>query len=48
MGAAPFRYDVTVVIGSTTYRGTAIWPDDMDAECSPYTRVRFIPPLPGV
>lgn len=48
LGAAPFRYDVTLVIDSTTYRGTAIWPDDMDAACSPCTRLHFTPPLPGV
>lgn len=47
LGPAPFRYDVTVVIDSIPYRGTGSWPDDVDAACSPCTRLRFTPALPN-
>lgn len=48
LGPPPFRYDVTLVLDGTTYRGTATWPDDVDPACSPCTRLRFTPPLPGL
>ena len=48
LGPAPFRYDVALVIDSTTYRGRGTWPDDVDPECSPCTRLQFSPPLPGL
>ena len=48
LGRAPFRYEVTLVIDTVTYRGTATWPDDVDPECSPCTPLRFAPPLPGL
>lgn len=48
LGPAPFRYDVTLVLDGSTSRGTATWPDDEDPECSPCTRLRFSPPLPGL
>ena len=48
LGSAPFRYDVTVVISGMAYRGTGTWPDDVDSECSPCTRMQFSPPLPGL
>jgi hypothetical protein len=47
-GAAPFRYEVRLVIDGETYVGTATWPDDMKSECSPCTPLRFSPPLPGI
>ena len=48
LGPPPFRYDVTLVLDSATYRGTGSWPGDVDADCSPCTRLRFTPPLPGL
>jgi len=48
LGSAPIRYDVTVVIDSVAYRGTGSWPDDVDSECSPCTKLQFSPPLPGL
>ena len=47
LGPAPVRYDVTVVLDSTTYRGVGVWPDDVDSEFSPCTPLHFTPPLPG-
>lgn len=48
LGSAPFRYDITLVIDSIPYYGTATWPDDVDPACSPCTPIRFDPPLPGL
>ncbi len=48
LGSAPFRYDITLVIDSIPYHGTATWPDDVDPACSPCTPLRFNPPLPGL
>ena len=48
LGPAPFRYEVTLVLGSVTHRGSATWPDDVDPSCSPCTPLRFSPPLPGL
>ena len=48
VGPAPIRYEVTLVIDSIRYVGAASWPADEDKECSPCTRLRFSPPLPGV
>ena len=48
LGSAPFRYDVTLVIDSIPYHGTATWPDDVDPACSPCTPLVFNPPLPGL
>jgi hypothetical protein len=48
LGTAPFRYRITLVIDSTSYDGTATWPDDVNPECSPCTLLTFTPPLPGL
>jgi hypothetical protein len=48
LGPSPFRYDLTLVLDSATYRGTATWPDDVDPACSPCTPLRFTPSLPGL
>ncbi|HEX3621873.1 MAG TPA: hypothetical protein VHT97_06115 [Acidimicrobiales bacterium] len=48
LGPPPLRYDVTLRLGSTVYRGTGSWPDDVISECSPCTRLRFDPPLPSL
>ena len=48
LGSAPFRYDITLVIDSIAYHGTATWPDDVEPACSPCTPLRFNPPLPGL
>ena len=48
LGPGPFRYDVTLVLGSLAYGGTATWPEDEDPECSPCTTLRFSPALPGL
>lgn len=48
LGSAPFLYDITLVIDSIPYHGTATWPDDVDPACSPCTPLRFNPPLPGL
>ncbi len=48
LGPPPFRYEVALTIDGTRHLGTAVWPDDMDPECSPCTRLRFSPALPGL
>jgi hypothetical protein len=48
LGPAPFRYDVTLVLGSVSYRGTGTWPNDEIPDCSPCTALRFTPPLPAL
>ncbi len=48
LGPAPFRYDVTLVLDSISYRGTGTWPDDEMSACSPCTALRFTPPLPAL
>ena len=48
LGNPPFRYRVTLVVDATSYQGTATWPDDVNPECSPCTRLTFTPPLPGL
>lgn len=48
LGPPPFRYDVTLVLGNATYRGTGTWPGDEISACSPCTRLRFDPPLPAL
>jgi hypothetical protein len=48
LGPPPFRYVVTLVLGSTPYRGTGTWPDDVMSACSPCTRLQFDPPLPAL
>ena len=45
---APFHYDVTLVLDSRTYRGTATWPGNEDPECSPCARIHFSPRLPAL
>ena len=47
-GPAPVQYEVTLVIDSKRYVGTGTWPVDVDEQCSPCTRLRFSPPLPGI
>lgn len=48
LGPPPFRYDVTLVLGTTTYRGTGTWPNDQVDDCSPCTALRFTPALPAL
>ncbi len=48
LGNPPFRYRVTLVVASTSYDGTATWPDDVNPECTPCTPVIVTPPLPGL
>jgi hypothetical protein len=47
LGPAPFRYDVTLTIAGTRYRGTGTWPQDVIHDCSPCTTLRWDPPLPA-
>jgi len=47
-GSAPFRYEVLLVLDGTTYRGTAIWPDDQQADSHPSVRLDFRPELPAL
>ena len=48
LGPPPFRYEVSLLLDSVPYRGTATWPDDEMSRCSPCTRLRFDPPLPSL
>jgi len=48
LGPPPFRYEVSLLLDSVPYLGTATWPDDEMSECSPCTRLRFNPPLPAL
>jgi hypothetical protein len=47
LGPAPFRYDVTLTIAGTRYRGAGTWPQDVIHDCSPCTALRWDPPLPA-
>jgi hypothetical protein len=47
LGDPPFTYDVTLTVDGTVHRATAVWPDDVDPECSPCVVLRFDPPLPA-
>lgn len=48
LGPPPFRYEVSLLLDSVPYLGTATWPDDEMSECSPCTRLGFNPPLPAL
>jgi hypothetical protein len=39
---------VILVLDSVDYHGTGTWPDDVVADCSPCTTLRFVPPLPAL
>jgi len=47
-GSAPFRYEVLLDLDGTTYRGTASWPDDQQADAHPSVRLDFRPELPAL
>ena len=47
-GSAPFRYEVRLVLDGRTYRGTATWPDDQQADAHPSTTLAFRPALPAL
>ena len=46
-GGAPFTYEATLTLDGSTYVGRAVWPDDVDEECSPCVPLTFDPPLPA-
>lgn len=48
LGPPPYRYDVTLTLDGTTYRGAGTWPADEMHDCSPCTRLRWDPPLPAL
>ena len=48
LGPPPYRYDVRLVLGGVTHRGTGVWPQDVIRDCSPCTRLVFDPPLPAL
>jgi hypothetical protein len=47
LGPSPFRYDITLTIAGTTYRGAGTWPQDQIHDCAPCTKLRWDPPLPA-
>lgn len=47
-GSAPFRYEVRLVLDGRTYRGTATWPDDQQADAHPSVTLDFRPALPAL
>ena len=48
LGPVPLRYEVTLSLKGSVYRGTGVWPQDEIHDCSPCTRLRFDPPLPAL
>ena len=46
-GGAPFTYEATLILDGSTHVGRAVWPDDVDEECSPCVPLTFDPPLPA-
>ena len=46
LGPFPYSYTVKLTMDSTTYTGTAVYPDDEIKGLEPYTALTFDPPLP--
>jgi hypothetical protein len=48
LGAAPFTYEVAVVLDGTRYKATATWPDDVIVGNEPSVALDFQPDLPAL
>ncbi|MDH2415770.1 hypothetical protein [Nocardioides sp. CER19] len=47
LAAGPYTYDVTLDLDGATYRASATWPDDEEADHGPSVPLTFTPPLPA-
>lgn len=48
LGDRPFTYDVELRLDGSVHRARAVWPHDVDHECSPCVPLTFDPPLPAM
>jgi hypothetical protein len=48
LGAAPFTYEVAVVLDGARYTARATWPDDVIAGNEPSVALDFQPDLPAL